>query len=293
MSQHVSLSHSCSVSPIWILFLPTSFLQKIDGPDVLTRTPSEIAVSQGLSRSPPSWKALGATPKEPAQGKGAAAPVVLESVAVDSGNSDQVESVCAAASAGHVDQLNELLSATPSLAHCSDYNGRTPWYSLTPIHVAAAHGHVSCINAILQRNGVDVNALDRNGATPVLEAVKNGQSKAAEALRAAGAALLLKDPGATLCRLAASAATEASSSKSGGSNVQYLERLLAAGADVNAQDHAGCTALHVACANSSVAVAKLLMAHGANPHLEDMSGNTAYDLASTAGSPDLLNSLES
>ncbi|CAI5970421.1 unnamed protein product [Closterium sp. NIES-65] len=327
--------------------------------DVLTCTPSEIAVSQGLSRSPPSWKALGATPKEPAQGKGcccpggagvvsqglslsqpswkalgatpkeaaqgkgaagpvvlesvavdsgnaeqlpwkalgttpkepaqgkaAAGPVVLESVPVDSGNTEQVESVCAAASAGHVDQLNELLSAAPSLAHCSDYNGRTP------LHVAAAHGHVSCINAILQRNGVDVNALDRNGATPVLEAVKNGQSKAAEALQAAGAALLLKDPGATLCRLAASAATEASSSKSGGSNVQYLERLLAAEADVNAQDHAGCTALHVACANSSVAVAKLLMANGANPHLEDMSGNTAYDLDSSAGSPDLLSVLE-
>ncbi|CAI7904252.1 unnamed protein product, partial [Closterium sp. NIES-53] len=259
---------------------------KIDGVDVLTRTPSEIAVSQGLARSQPSWKALGATPKEPAQGKGAADPVVLESVAVDKGDTDQVERVCAAAAAGQVDQIHELLSAAPSLAHCHDYNGRTP------LHVAAAHGHVSCINAILQRNGVDVNALDRNGATPLLEAVKNGQSKAAEALQVAGAALLLKDPGATLCRLAASAASEASSSKSGGSNLQYLERLLAAGADVNAQDHTGCTALHVACANRSIAVAKLLMANGANPHLEDMSGNTAYDLANTAGSPVLLTVLE-
>ncbi|CAI7887329.1 unnamed protein product, partial [Closterium sp. NIES-54] len=64
---------------------------KIDGVDVLTRTPSEIAVSQGLARSQPSWKALGATPKEPAQGKGAADPVVLESVAVDKGDTDQVE----------------------------------------------------------------------------------------------------------------------------------------------------------------------------------------------------------
>ncbi|CAI5469023.1 unnamed protein product [Closterium sp. Yama58-4] len=274
--------------------LYSALKQKIDGSDVLTRTPSEIAVSQGLTRSPPSWKALGATSEEPAQGEGAAGPVIRESVAVHKGDAAQVERVCAAAASGRVDQLNELLSAAPSLAHCHDYNDRTP------LHVAAAHGHVSCINAILQRNGVDVNALDRSGSTPLLEAVKNGQSKAAEALQAAGAALLLKDPGSTLCCLAASAAAEASSSQSGssssksggGSNVQYLERLLTAGADVNAQDHAGCTALHVACANRSIAVAKLLMAHGANPHLEDMSGNTAYDLASTTDSPDLLTVLD-
>ncbi|CAI5459187.1 unnamed protein product [Closterium sp. Yama58-4] len=106
--------------------LYSALKQKIDGVDVLTRTPSEIAVSQGLARSPPSWKALGATPKEPAQGDGAAGQVVLESVVVDKGVSEQVERVCSAAASGHVDQLNELLSAAPSLAHCHDYNDRTP-----------------------------------------------------------------------------------------------------------------------------------------------------------------------
>ncbi|CAI5955880.1 unnamed protein product [Closterium sp. NIES-64] len=288
--------------------LYSALKQNIDGSGALTRTPSELAVSQGLARSQPSWKALGATPEEPAMGS--AGQVVLESVAVDNGEADQVARVCSAAASGRVDQLNDLLSASPCLAHCRDYNGRTP------LHVAAAHGHVSCINAILQRNSVDVNALDRSGATPLLEAVKNGHTKAAEALQAAGAALLLKDPGATLCRLAASAATEATTttnasaiagggspqkagsalgaaSKRGGSSVEYLKRLLAAGADVNAQDHAGCTALHVACANRSIAVAKLLKAHGADPHLEDMSGNTAYDLAKAGGSGDLLNELDS
>ncbi|GJP30919.1 hypothetical protein CLOM_g7317 [Closterium sp. NIES-68] len=280
--------------------------QNIDGSTSLTRTPSELAVSQGLARSQPSWRAFGATPEEPAEGTGAGA--LLESVTVDKGDADQVARVCAAAASGRVDQLLDLLSDTPSLAQCHDYNGRTP------LHVAAAHGHVNCINVILLRNGVDVNALDRGGSTPLLEAVKNGHSKAAQALQAAGAALLLKDPAATLCRLAAAAAGEntttttattpaasacasgsppKAASKSGGSSVEYLERLLEAGADVNAQDHAGCTALHVACANRSIAVAKLLMAHGADPHLEDMSGNTAYDLAKAAGSRDLLNELES
>ncbi|GJP45155.1 hypothetical protein CLOM_g4568, partial [Closterium sp. NIES-68] len=131
-------------------------------------------------------EAFGATPEEPAEGTGAGA--LLESVTVDKGDADQVARVCAAAASGRVDQLLDLLSDTPSLAQCHDYNGRTP------LHVAAAHGHVNCINVILLRNGVDVNALDRGGSTPLLEAVKNGHSKAAQALQAAGAALLLKDP---------------------------------------------------------------------------------------------------
>ncbi|CAI5469022.1 unnamed protein product [Closterium sp. Yama58-4] len=277
-----------------ILF--TALKQNIDGPESLIRTPSELAVSQGLARSQPSWKGFGATPEEPAEGKVPAGRMLLESVAVDSGDEDQVSRVCGAAASGRADQLVDLLTATPSLAHCHDYNGRTP------LHVASAHGHVSCINTILKCKNVDVNALDRGGSTPLLEAVKNGHTKAAEALQAAGAALLLKDPGVTLCRLAASAATEgtatnttsaSAASKRGGSSVEYLKWLLAAGADVNAQDHAGCTALHVACANRSIAVAKLLIAHGADAHLEDMSGNTAYDLAKAGGSADLLNELDS
>ncbi|CAI5536540.1 unnamed protein product [Closterium sp. Naga37s-1] len=287
-----------------ILF--TALKQNIDGPESLTRTPSELAVSRGLARSQPSWKTFGATREEPAQGKGPAGQMLLESVAVDNGDGDQVARVCGAAASGRADQLVDLLTALPSLAHCHDYNGRTP------LHVASAHGHVSCINAILKCSGVDVNALDRGGSTPLLEAVKNGHTKAAEALQAAGASLLLKDPGATLCRLAASASSESTSTstttasanaaggsppkatgKRGGSSAEYLKRLLAAGADVNAQDHAGCTALHVACANRSIAVAKLLIAHGADPHLDDMSGNTAYDLAKAGGSVDLLNELDS
>ncbi|CAI7904234.1 unnamed protein product, partial [Closterium sp. NIES-53] len=255
-----------------ILF--TALKQNIDGPESLIRTPSELAVSRGLARFQPSWKTFGSTREEPAQGKGPAGQMLLESVAVDNGDGDQVARVCGVAASGRADQLVDLLTTTPSLAHCHDYNGRTP------LHVAAAHGHVSCINAILKCNGVEVNALDRGGSTPLLEAVKNGHTKAAEVLQAAGAALLLKDPGATLCRLAASAATEATTAttatsanggggsppkatsssgaagKKSGSSVEYLKRLLAAGADVNAQDHAGCTALHVACANHSIAVAK-------------------------------------
>ncbi|GJP30928.1 hypothetical protein CLOM_g7326 [Closterium sp. NIES-68] len=359
-----------------------SALKQNIGPAALVRTPSELAVSQGLARSTPTWMSFTSTPEEDAvaegaegavkgggdfAGKGAAATIIKVEMAEGGDtaglqpDTDAIASVCAAASAGNAHRLQQLLHSAPQLARAHDYNGRTP------LHVAAAYGHVACINVLLQNEGVDVNAADRGGSTPLLEAVKNGHSKAAQALQAAGAALLLKDPGATLCQVAASAAAAAAAaataggsasaaaatgtdagesksaanatatgtvgcmtsgsrkvvcsptgsssggsgdietgvpikddselatptaSKSGGSSVEYLERLLAAGADVNAQDHAGCTALHVACANRSIAVAKILLSHGANPHLEDASVTTPYDIAKASLSPHLLSLLE-
>jgi ankyrin repeat protein len=56
--------------------------------------------------------------------------------------------------------------------------------------------------------------------------------------------------------------------------------LLSQGADVDALNHAGSTALHAAASNSHLsAVRCLLLAGGANGHLQDELGETAKDIA--------------
>lgn len=356
--------------------------QNISNPSALTRSASEQAVFQGLDRNTPCW--LIATPEEGkvsgwgggSSSGGRGSRVLLDSIGVEGGDADLVSGACAAASEGRADRLQALMAQYPHLAGAADYNGRTP------MHVAAAYGHVACINLLIQQKGVNVNAVDRSGSTPLLESVKNAHAKAAEALQAAGALLMLKDTGATLCRITAAACAAAAAAPSiptptpstttttaqnstatltpptaspspsnramansasgqpgpsassasplpslltrsqstregglrsalsrsnstraggsasaaggggGGTSLDYLLRLLKAGADVNTQDYAGCSALHVACANRSVVVVKLLVSHGADAHLEDVSGNTPHDLAKAAGSMDLLNAVE-
>jgi ankyrin repeat protein len=61
--------------------------------------------------------------------------------------------------------------------------------------------------------------------------------------------------------------------------VQTIERLLAAGADVNAQDKNGAAALHRAVRTRCAAAARVLLKAGGDPTLRNKPGSTAFHLA--------------
>jgi len=61
--------------------------------------------------------------------------------------------------------------------------------------------------------------------------------------------------------------------------VQTIERLLAAGAEVNAQDKNGATPLHRAVRTRCAAAARFLLKAGGDPTLRNKPGSTAFHLA--------------
>jgi ankyrin repeat protein len=75
-------------------------------------------------------------------------------------------------------------------------------------------------------------------------------------------------------------------------NSEAVGPLLEAGADVNAQDRNGMTALHMAAARGDAEVARALLAWGANPRLESTKGITAHDFATDGGHMDVVRVIE-
>ncbi len=68
-----------------------------------------------------------------------------------------------------------------------------------------------------------------------------------------------------------------------GRSAQIVEMLVRGGADVDARQQAGWTALQAAAKNGLLDVVDLLLAAGASRHLTADNGKTAYDLATEAG----------
>lgn len=61
--------------------------------------------------------------------------------------------------------------------------------------------------------------------------------------------------------------------------IEITERLLCAGADVNAQNRNGKTALIEAAMKDDIKAVQLLVQHGADVHKMDKNGNTALKIA--------------
>jgi len=75
-------------------------------------------------------------------------------------------------------------------------------------------------------------------------------------------------------------------------NLEVVKLVLQAGANPDAQQHAGYTAMHEAAANNNVELAKALLNAGADPGVRTDAGLTAADMAREKGHTEIAELLE-
>ncbi|XP_038200925.1 ankyrin repeat domain-containing protein 61 [Arvicola amphibius] len=145
----------------------------------------------------------------------------------------------------------------------------------SPLHLAIKHGTYPVL-ALLVQNGAQVNAMNRASMTPLHMAAEILDKNMIETLIACGANVncATSNTGNTALKLAVRTA----SSKAGqllAAGVGCIRLLLNHGAQVNAQDHKGQTALHKACFGGREVIINLLLEFEADVNILTRNGESA------------------
>jgi len=138
---------------------------------------------------------------------------------------------------------------------------------------AARLGRTDMIDPLLKA-GADINAYDERGFTPLILAAYNGQLATVDALIGKGA---------DACRPDRDQGNSAQMGVAFKGEDAIAARLLKAGCDVNARNHAGQTALMMASLFNRRAQVELLLAAGADRTIEDAAGRSAGSVAAGQG----------
>ena len=142
----------------------------------------------------------------------------------------------------------------------------------TALTLIADHGHAAGYVKTLLERGAEVNVPNARGETPLLLAAHEGDLDSVKLLLAHGANVHLKDDHGREPFFYAIADRQVS--------VAMQDALLKSGADINAQDKEGYTALMGAAElPDATAGIKNLLAHGADVNLRDKEGKTALQIA--------------
>ncbi|KAM8917822.1 serine/threonine-protein phosphatase 6 regulatory ankyrin repeat subunit C isoform 2-T2 [Spinachia spinachia] len=175
------------------------------------------------------------------------------------------------ASRGHTKLLGTLLKAAMKadpLDSILDFSG------YTPTHWAAHHGHEGCLRILLENK--PFSNQEGNLFTALHCALVNGHDIAA--------GLLVKTGGPKLVNISDAKGRTALHAAAYSGNVPGLQLVLAQGAEANAVDHCGCSALMVA-ADCGQTLAVEFLLHKVKPDLTlvDVNNNTALHLACSKG----------
>eukprot|EP00004_Rigifila_ramosa_P012073 TRINITY_DN2593_c0_g1_i3.p1 TRINITY_DN2593_c0_g1~~TRINITY_DN2593_c0_g1_i3.p1 ORF type:complete len:657 (-),score=161.16 TRINITY_DN2593_c0_g1_i3:24-1739(-) len=170
--------------------------------------------------------------------------------------------MCAAAAQGDVASLQELIESGKADVSSSDYDGRTP------LHLAAADGRKEAVKYLLSK-GSSVYVKDRFGNTPLSDAVRAGNMEEAKLIFAAGGELHMapRQVAFMLCCAVAD------------NDTALLSVVAECGADINAPDYNGSTALHMAVERGMQEIVLFLLKKGANPDQKNKAGRTPRSLA--------------
>lgn len=147
-----------------------------------------------------------------------------------------------------------------------------------PLHVAAQKGRIA-ITRLLLKHGADINLQSSSGYTPAYYAILAGRTRLADLLLQRGA-----DIDAT--KLLLEAAHKDIPDR------DAIVFLAAHGADLEARDEQGDTALLIAIRQGNHRLARHLVAQGADVNVLDAEGKKAIEIAKQAGLRDIAQLLK-
>ena len=188
------------------------------------------------------------------------------------------------------------LYAAVDMSTLGEIYGRPPRPSTSKLSavdlatILLAHGanpNASLKSATLNRAHTPGDGNLGEGTTPLMRAAKNGDTAALHVLMTHGAELSLKQKNGTTALMLASGVGRGQGvfAKDYATEAQLLDAvkfLVESGAEVNAANDSGQTALHIA-AQASDGIVKYLAEHGANLDAKDKQGRTALDIAMGKG----------
>lgn len=148
----------------------------------------------------------------------------------------------------------------------------------SPLGAAAAHGHQDAVTLLIEKHA-NVNIVGGLYGTAVQTAAAQGKAKILEILLEKKAEVNLIGDRSHACRSPASALVLASKIANKKKCESVIRLLADAGADLNATDAEGGTALHAAASGGSMNVLKLLVDKNARLDIQDDDGSTPLLLA--------------
>ena len=166
-----------------------------------------------------------------------------------------------AADQGNIEAVKKHLDAGVDI-HVLDKK-----YGFAPLHYAAAGGHKEIVELLLAK-GADVNQRDKIGKTPTYWAMRYGRKEVT--------AILRKHGGKTEIELAPKTSIW---NAVAANNIEFVKELLISGEDVNAKFTKGARPLHATGMFGRKDVAEFLIAKGADGNAKDNNGETALDWA--------------
>lgn len=152
----------------------------------------------------------------------------------------------------------------------------------TPIHVAARNNHAHVVRYLAELDVTALSATDLNANSPLQKAVLYAHVTVVEVL--IDAAVKAGDP--QLCLPLEEEERDVPVlhlALQAGASAELIKRLLDAGADIEARDCEGQTALHYAAVVSARGQIELLLSAGAETNATDEDGNTPLMLAVAHG----------